>query len=70
MAYDSPAHKRSEVVKSRYKPEDLRMLRMEARAAWMQLATYVHELSMIARHLGAAQLICELHGIGEQDKSA
>lgn len=70
MAYDDPDHKRSEVVKSRYKPEDLRMLRMEARAAGMQLATYVHELSMIARRLGAAQLIRELHGLGEQDKSA
>ncbi|MCL8299411.1 MULTISPECIES: hypothetical protein [Pseudomonas] len=70
MAYDNPAHKRSEVVKSRYRPEDVRMLRMEARAAGMQLATYVHELSMIARRLGAAELIREIHGHGKQDKTA
>lgn len=46
------------------------MLRMEARAAGMQLATYVHELSMIARRLGAAELIREIHGHGKQDKTA
>lgn len=69
MAYDNPAHKRSEVVKSRYTPEDLRYLRMEARLAGMQLATYIHELSMIARRLGAAQLIREMNSVA-QDKSA
>ena len=56
MAYDDPSHKRSEVIKSRFKPEDVRYLRMEAKRAGMQLATYVHELSMVARRLGAAEL--------------
>jgi len=72
MAYDDPSHKRSEVCKLRYKPEDLRYLRMEARRAGMQLATYIHDLSMIARRLGAAELIREMNGLKEheQHKSA
>ncbi|WP_449100281.1 plasmid mobilization protein [Pseudomonas veronii] len=49
MAYDDPSHKRSAVIKARFTPEDLRYLRMEAKQAGMQLATYIHELSMIAR---------------------
>lgn len=69
MAYDNPAHKRSEVVKSRHTPEDLRYLRMEARMAGMQLATYVYELSQIARRLGAADLIREMNS-ASNDKTA
>jgi hypothetical protein len=70
MAYDNPAHKRSEVCKLRYKPEDLRYLRMEAKRAGMQLATYIHDLSLMARRLGAAELMREMNGQGEQDKTA
>lgn len=69
MAYDDPSHKRSEVIKSRFKPEDVRYLRMEAKRAGMQLATYVHELSMVARRLGAAELIREMN-LGANDKTA
>ncbi|HJE69843.1 hypothetical protein [Pseudomonas oryzihabitans] len=69
MAYDNPAHKRSEVIKSRWKPEDARKLRMEARLAGMQLATYVHELANLGRRLGAAELLRELNNAGEQDKA-
>lgn len=69
MAYDDPSHKRSAVIKARYTPEDLRYLRMEAKQAGMQLATYIHELSMVARRLGAAQLIREMNSCA-QDKSA
>ncbi|KAJ16072.1 hypothetical protein, partial [Pseudomonas aeruginosa] len=68
--YFDESHKRSEVCKLRYKPEDMRNLRMEARLAGMQLATYIHDLSMLARRLGAAELIREMNGLGEQDKSA
>ncbi|BFO03380.1 hypothetical protein KNHN1_17580 [Pseudomonas guariconensis] len=70
MAYDNPAHKRSEVVKSRWKPEDIRQLRLEARMAGMQLATYVHELANLGRRLGAADLLREMNGAGKQDKTA
>ena len=65
-----PANKRSEVIKSRWKPEDVRKLRMEDRMAGMQLATYVHELANLGRRLGAADLLRELNGAAQQDKSA
>ncbi|MDD2062988.1 hypothetical protein [Pseudomonas sp. 25571] len=43
---------------------------MEARMAGMQLATYVHELANLGRRLGAADLLREMNGAGEQDKTA
>lgn len=70
MAFDNPAHKRSEVIKTRHKPEEARKLRMEARMAGMQLATYVYELANLARSLGAAELLREMNGASKQDKSA
>jgi hypothetical protein len=69
MYYDEH-HKRSEVCKLRYKPEEMRQFRMDARLAGKQLATYMRELTLLARRLGAADLIRRMEEMDAQDKSA
>lgn len=70
MAYDNPSHKRDQVAKIRYRPDEMRQLRREASLAGMQLATYVRELSLIARAMGAAQVIREQNRTDEHVTSA
>jgi hypothetical protein len=69
MYFDSQ-HKRSEVCKLRYKPEEMRQFRMDARLAGKQLATYMRELTLLARRLGAADLIRRMEEMDAQDKTA
>ena len=68
--YFDQHHKRSEVCKLRFNPEEMRHLRMEARLAGKQLATYMRELTLLARKLGAADLIRQMEAMDEQDKTA
>lgn len=70
MAYTNPSHKRDQIAKIRYRADEMRQLRREASLAGMQLATYVRELSLIARAMGAAQVIREQNRADEHVTSA
>jgi len=73
--FECESHKRSEVSKVRYRPDEMCQLRREASLAGMQLATYIRKLSMLGRELGAADVIRKMNGFEaeqpqEQHKSA
>ncbi|KQQ60126.1 hypothetical protein ASF84_05290 [Pseudomonas sp. Leaf127] len=64
--YEFDTHKRSEVSKVRYRPDEMSQLRREAAMAGMQLATYIRKLSMLGRELGAAEVIRQMNGLDDQ----
>jgi len=66
--YEVNTHKRSEVSKVRYRPDEMCQLRREASLAGMQLATYIRKLSMLGRELGAADVIRQMNGLEEQSQ--
>ncbi|MFK3971080.1 plasmid mobilization protein [Pseudomonas sp. NPDC087358] len=63
--YEFDTHKRSEVSKVRYRPDEMCQLRREAALAGMQLATYIRKLSMLGRELGAADVIRQMNGLDD-----
>ncbi len=63
--FECESHKRSEVSKVRYRPDEMCQLRREAALAGMQLATYIRKLSMLGRELGAADVIRQMNGFEE-----
>ncbi|MCD5994179.1 hypothetical protein KDX38_10880 [Pseudomonas sp. CDFA 602] len=66
--YEVNSHKRSEVSKVRYRPDEMCQLRREAAMAGMQLATYIRKLSMLGRELGAADVIRQMNGLDDQEQ--
>lgn len=67
--YDDQSHKRDQVTKIRWRQDEIRSLRREAAMAGMQLATYIRELSQMARSMGAANAIREMNGLDEQKRT-
>lgn len=66
--FEVNSHKRSEVSKVRYRPDEMCQLRREAALAGLQLATYIRKLSMLGRELGAADVIRQMNGLEEQEQ--
>lgn len=65
--YFKPHHKRSQICKLRYTAMEIHQFRRDAEAAGMQLATYMRELTLLARHLGAADLIRRMEQLESTD---